>query len=78
MGHRVCPWWIGYLLASPLRRWLGQDPVKILSPYVREGMTVLEPGHVPDGMFSAELAAAAATGLNVVELPRSSEVWQFS
>jgi hypothetical protein len=41
-------------------------------------MTVLEPGQVPDGMFSAELAAAAATGLNVVEIPRSSEVWQFS
>jgi hypothetical protein len=44
MAHRVCPWWIGYLLANPLRRWLGQDPAKILSPYVREGMTVLEPG----------------------------------
>jgi hypothetical protein len=44
MAHRVCPWWIGYLLASPLRRWLGQDPAKILSPYVREGMTILEPG----------------------------------
>lgn len=32
------------MLASPVRRWLGQDPVKILSPYIREGMTVLEPG----------------------------------
>ena len=41
----------------------------ILSPYVRAGMTVLEPGPVPDGMFSAELAAAAAVGLNVVERP---------
>lgn len=45
MPHRVCPWWLGYFLASPVvRGWLGQDPVKILSPYVREGMTVLEPG----------------------------------
>jgi len=44
MAHSVCPWWLGYLLASPVRRWLGQDPVKILSPYIREGMTVLEPG----------------------------------
>ena len=33
-----------YLLASPLRKWLGQDPEKILRPYVHEGMTVLEPG----------------------------------
>ncbi len=44
MSQRVCPWWLGYFLASPVRRWLGQDPIKIVSPYVREGMTVLEPG----------------------------------
>jgi len=44
MAHRVCPWWIGYLLASPIRKWMGQDPDTILSPYVREGMAVLEPG----------------------------------
>ena len=41
--HRVCPWWMGYLLANPLRR-LYQDPAKILSPYLKPGMTVLEPG----------------------------------
>jgi ubiquinone/menaquinone biosynthesis C-methylase UbiE len=39
----ICPWWIGYLLASPLRR-LFQNPDEILSPFVRPGMTVLEPG----------------------------------
>jgi len=55
MALRVCPWWIGYLLASPLRRRLGQDPVKILSPYVREGMTVLEPGPGM-GFFTIPLA----------------------
>jgi len=44
MAHRVCPWWIGYLLASPIRKWIGQDPDAILSPYVRKGMAVLEPG----------------------------------
>ena len=27
-----------------MRRWLGQDPLKIVSPYIHEGMTVLEPG----------------------------------
>ena len=64
MAYRVCPWGIGYLLASPVRCWLGQDPIKILSPYVREGMTVLElaeRGHARD--------AAAATGLSVAERP---------
>ncbi len=54
MSHRVCPWWLGYLLASPLRR-LIQDPVKVLRPYVREGMTVLEPGPGM-GFFTLELA----------------------
>ncbi len=52
--HRVCPWWIGYLLACPLRR-LRNDPVQILSPYVRPGMTVLEPGPGM-GFFTLDLA----------------------
>jgi hypothetical protein len=44
MGKRICPWWLGYLLASPVRR-LFQDPASIVQPYVRQGITVLEPGH---------------------------------
>jgi SAM-dependent methyltransferase len=55
MSHRVCPWWIGYLLASPVRKWMGQDPIEILRPYVREGMTVLEPGPGM-GFFTLSLA----------------------
>lgn len=55
MAHRVCPWWLGYFLASPLRRWLGQNPDEILSPYIREGMTVLEPGPGM-GFFTIPLA----------------------
>jgi ubiquinone/menaquinone biosynthesis C-methylase UbiE len=39
----VCPWWFGYALLIPFRR-LAQDPNKILTPFVREGMTVLEVG----------------------------------
>ncbi|MGO9200886.1 MAG: methyltransferase domain-containing protein [Limisphaerales bacterium] len=54
MAHRVCPWWVGYLLASPLRRLL-QDPRAILKPYVADGMTVLEPGPGM-GFFTLELA----------------------
>ena len=54
MAHRVCPWWIGYLLASPLRRLL-QNPRAIVKPYVSEGMTVLEPGPGM-GFFTLELA----------------------
>ena len=54
MAHRLCPWWLGYLLASRFRRWL-YDPGVILGPYVSEGMTVLEPGPGM-GFFTLELA----------------------
>ena len=44
MAHRVCPWWIGYILASPIRRWMSDSPEALLGSYLRPGMTVLEPG----------------------------------
>jgi len=34
MAGKVCPFWIGYLLANPLRR-LFQNPDRILGPYVK-------------------------------------------
>ncbi len=52
--HGVCPWYLGYLLASPLRRLL-ENPERMLRPYVRPGMTVLEPGSGM-GFFSLPLA----------------------
>jgi ubiquinone/menaquinone biosynthesis C-methylase UbiE len=61
MSHRVCPWWLGYFLASPVRRWL-QDPGKILESYVHEGTMVLEPGPGM-GFFTEEMARRiGATG----------------
>ncbi len=54
MAHRICPWWLGYLLACPLRRWM-HDPAAIVGPYVSEGMVVLEPGPGM-GFFTLELA----------------------
>jgi len=54
MAKRVCPWWLGYLFASPIRR-LFSNPARVLAPYVREGMTVLEPGPGM-GYFTLELA----------------------
>lgn len=54
MAHRVCPWWIGHLLASPLRR-LIQRPEEILGSLAGAGMTVLEPGPGM-GFFTLELA----------------------
>src|ERR1700739_2721357 len=54
LSHRVCPWWVGYFLASRLRR-LMLHPEKVIGPFVREGMTVLEPGPGM-GFFTLELA----------------------
>ena len=54
MPHRVCPWWVGYFLASPLRR-LVHSPATILRPFISEGMTVVEPGPGM-GFFTMELA----------------------
>jgi len=54
MAHSVCPWWLGYWLVCPFRR-RSQNPAEILAPYLREGMTVLEPGSGM-GFFTIELA----------------------
>ncbi len=54
MVKRVCPAWVGYLLSNPLRR-LFQDPYRILGPYVRREIKVLDVG--PGlGFFSLPLA----------------------
>ena len=58
--HRVCPWWLGRLLASPLRRLL-QDPDRVLAPFVRPGMIVLEPGPGM-GFFTLPLARMVGDG----------------
>ncbi len=64
MSERVCPWWIGYLLLSPLRRWK-LHPEELLSPYVQKGMTVLEPGPGM-GFFTLTLARMVDTTGRVV------------
>ena len=64
MAPLVCPWWLGYLLVSPLRR-LVQDPAALLAPFVREGMTVLEPGPGM-GFFTLEAARLAGPRGRVV------------
>ena len=60
----VCPWWIGYLLLVPFRKFI-QHPEKILAPFVREGMTVLEVGPGM-GYFSLTLARFVGASGNVV------------
>jgi len=52
--YRVCPVEIAGGLDSKIRRWL-QNPRKILRPYIKEGMTVLDVGCGP-GFFSIDMA----------------------
>lgn len=54
MAHRVCPVWVGYFLACPIRK-LFQNPQRILLPYVKNGMKVLDVGCAM-GFFSLPLA----------------------
>ena len=50
----MCPFWVGYLLASPIRK-LWHNPEKILGPYVGKGMKVADIGCAM-GFFSLALA----------------------
>ena len=62
--HNVCPWWIGYLLASPVRR-IFNNPDKVLAGHVRPGMIVLEPGPGM-GFFTLELARLVGNAGRVI------------
>jgi 2-polyprenyl-3-methyl-5-hydroxy-6-metoxy-1,4-benzoquinol methylase len=64
MEPRVCPVWVGYLLLNPLRKFV-ENPDRLFSKYVREGMTVLEPGCGP-GFFTLPLARMAGPTGRVV------------
>lgn len=64
MSEHICPWWVGYLLLIPFRRW-AQDPKKILKDHVRPGMTVLEPGPGM-GFFTLDLARQVGPSGRVV------------
>lgn len=58
MAHHVCPWWMGWFLASPIRR-LVHNPRTILAPYIRPGMTVMDLG---PGMATFTLDLARFVG----------------
>lgn len=54
MAERVCPWWVGYLLVSPIRRWF-EKPEEVLGPHLTSGATALDVGCAM-GYFSLPLA----------------------
>lgn len=64
MAEHVCPVWVGFLLVNPVRK-LFQNPKKILGPYVKEGMKVLDIGCAM-GFFSLPLATMVGSGGKVI------------
>ncbi len=64
MAEGVCPVWVGYFLASPVRK-LFQRPKKILLPYIEEGMKVLDIGCAM-GFFSLPLAQMVGSDGKVI------------
>ncbi len=64
MGDHTCPVWVGYLLASPIRK-LYQHPGKILGDLVQPGMTVLDVGCAM-GYFSLPMARIAGSEGKVI------------
>lgn len=63
-SDHVCPVWVGYLLASPLRR-LKEHPERLLEPIVEPGMTVVDLGCAM-GFFSLPLARMVGPAGRVV------------
>jgi len=60
----TCPWWFGYFLLNPMRR-LAQGPRRVLGPFVRPGMLVVEPG-CGMGFFTLGLARLVGPAGRVV------------
>lgn len=42
-SKHVCPWWLCFTFDNPVRK-IFHDPIKILSPYVHQGDTVIDIG----------------------------------
>jgi ubiquinone/menaquinone biosynthesis C-methylase UbiE len=62
--NRVCPVELAGSLDNRFRRWF-QNPFKIMSPYIKEGMTVLDLGCGP-GFFSIDIAQMVGKGGRVI------------
>ena len=72
MARHVCPVWVGYLLASPIRK-LFQNPAKMLRPYISENMTVLDIGCAM-GFFSIPAAKMAGANGKIICIDLQKEM----
>ena len=63
-NNRVCPWWLGYLLITPLRN-LSTNPKKMFASYIKLGMTVVDYGCAM-GYFSLPMAEMVGASGKIV------------
>ena len=70
--NRICRVSHAGRLDNRIRRWL-QNPRKILSPYIKEGMTVLDMGCGP-GFFSVEVAQMVGISGRVIAADLQEEM----
>ncbi|MCF8298933.1 MAG: class I SAM-dependent methyltransferase [Saprospiraceae bacterium] len=64
--NHVCPWWMGYLLANPVRK-LGHNPNKLLKDYIKPGMNVIDIGSAM-GFFTLPMANLVGKNGSVIAI----------
>jgi ubiquinone/menaquinone biosynthesis C-methylase UbiE len=73
--NRVCPVERAGSLDTRMRRWF-QNPLKILAPYIKEGMTVLDFGCGP-GYFTIDMAKMVGKSGRVIAADLQEEMLQM-
>jgi len=71
-SNRVCPVEKAGSLDNKVRRWI-QNPQKVLKPYIKEGMTVLDIGCGP-GFFSVDMAVMVGSSGKVIAADLQEEM----
>jgi SAM-dependent methyltransferase len=72
MNDGVCPWWLCYSFDNPLRR-LIHNPVRLLEPYIKPGMTAVDIG-CGMGYFTLGLAKLVGPGGRVIAVDLQEEM----
>ncbi|MGA2063267.1 MAG: class I SAM-dependent methyltransferase [Thermoguttaceae bacterium] len=73
MAAHVCPWWaVPFTINTPFRRWL-HDPQKIVGPYVKPGMTVMDVG-CGFGWFSIPMARMVGDNGKVITVDMQQQM----
>jgi ubiquinone/menaquinone biosynthesis C-methylase UbiE len=73
-NNHICPVQLAGSLDTKVRRWF-QNPQKILNPYIKEGMTVLDLGCGP-GFFTLDMAQMVGESGRVIAADLQEEMLQ--